>query len=169
MSIRAAVRPDAAAIADIQNWMVRDTLATFTTDLRTVSDVEDWITIGMIWVAEQDGAVLGFARLGPFRAGPGYAASFEHSVCLLPRAQGQGLGRALMGQVEQAAQQAGGHVLIAGISGANPDAIAFHHRLGFDKVGHMPQVGRKAEQWLDLILMQKILSQTLPDSRAKAG
>ena len=63
-----------------------------------------------------------------------------------------------MAALEDAARAEGVHVLIAGISSANPGAIVFHTALGFAEVGRMPEVGRKQGQWLDLVLMQKILS-----------
>lgn len=160
MSIRQAQVGDAAAIAGITNAIIRDTLVTFTTVERNPEDIAAEIRSrgpGYI-VAEHEGQVVGFATYGPFRAGPGYAHCREHSIQLAPMARGRGYGRALMLRLEDAALADGVHVLVAGISSANPDAIAFHAALGFAEVGHMPEVGFKWGQWLDLVLMQKILA-----------
>lgn len=157
MIIRAARPGDAPAITACQNWMIRETLATFTTELRHINEVEGWIASGPVWVAELADNVVGMGRLGQFRPGPGYAHTREHSVVLMPHAQGFGLGRALMARIEDQARAEACHVLVAGISSANPGAVAFHAALGFAQVGHMPEVGRKHGQWLDLILMQKTL------------
>jgi phosphinothricin acetyltransferase len=51
----------------------------------------------------------------------------------------------------------GVHAMIAAIDGANDDSVAFHRQLGFDIVARMPEVGRKFDRWLDLVLMQRIL------------
>ncbi|MES0824646.1 GNAT family N-acetyltransferase [Ruegeria sp. SCP11] len=160
MIVRRAELGDAAAIAAITNAIIRDTLVTFTTDERTVQSIAaDIETRGPgFLVAESDGQVQGFATYGPFRTGPGYAHCREHTIQLASEARGQGTGRALMAALEGAARADGVHVLVAGISSANPDAIAFHAALGFVQVGHMPEVGFKWGKRLDLVLMQKILS-----------
>lgn len=152
--IRAAQADDAVWIADIWNAVIADTLVTFTTDLKTPDAVATMIATRPVLVLTDR---TGFASYGPFRTGPGYKATVEHTILLAPAAQGRGQGRALMAALERHAKDAGHHVMVAGISGANPGAVAFHAALGFDHVGHMPQVGRKAGQWLDLILMQKQL------------
>jgi phosphinothricin acetyltransferase len=159
MKIRPAGAADAAAIADLWNGMISGTLHTFTDVEKTPQEVAALINArpAAFWLAEAE-ALAGFVTFGPFRSGPGYAATVEHSIVLAPSARGQGLGRRLMLAAEKAAQDQGVHVMIAGISSANAGAVAFHNALGFVQAGLLREVGRKRGQWLDLILMQKSLS-----------
>ncbi|MGD9294737.1 MAG: GNAT family N-acetyltransferase, partial [Roseobacter sp.] len=148
--IRPAEIGDAPAIANLWNWMIRETLATFTTELKSVAAIE-----GMLkqrpdgfFIAEEAGDLSGFVTFGPFRAGPGYAKTCEHSVVVPPGGQNRGIGSDLMRRAMHAAERAGCHVMVGAISGANPKAVRFHEKLGFREVGLMPEVGRKAGQWL---------------------
>lgn len=162
MKLRPATAEDAAAIAAIRNHLIRDTLVTFTTNEVTAQDIETEIaTRPCFLVAEDGGQVAGYACYGPFRGGPGYARTGEHSVHIAEGAQGRGIGAALMAALEAQAAANGIHVLVAGISSTNPRSEVFHARLGYETVGRMPEVGRKGGKWLGLILMQKIL-QTAP-------
>ncbi len=158
MIIRRADRGDAAALAAIHGHYVRDTLVTFTTEVKSTGDWRGEICGATpVFVAEEAGKVLGYGTFSAFRAGPGYAATAEHSVYLAKGCAGRGIGRALMNAVERAAAEAGIDVLIAGISGANPDAVSFHKHLGYVQTGRLEKVGRKQGQKLDLVLMQKNL------------
>lgn len=161
MIVRAAKPADAAAIADIWNCYIRDSAITFTTTEKTVEGLQADIAArapqGLFLVTCEAGAVLGFATAFAFRGGPGYRHTLEHTVQLAPEACGRGAGRAMMTRLEEAARAAGAHVLVAGVSGENAQAIAFHHAVGFARVGEMPEVGRKFGRWMDLVLLQKIL------------
>ena len=155
MIIRLAEAHDLQAVVDIWNDVIRNTLQTFTTAEKTVEGLG---AIDPIYVADVDGVVVGFACYFPFRTGPGYARSIEHSIYLTPAAQGQGAGRALMAAIEDHARAAGHHVLISGMSAANPGGIAFHEKIGFEVVGRLSEVGYKNGQFIDLVLAQKILN-----------
>ena len=157
--IRPARAADAAAIAEIWNAVIRESTATFTTALKTETALAALIAERgpAFLVAERAGRLLGFVTYGPFRSGPGYAPSREHTIHLAEGAQGQGVGRALMAAIEAQARREGVHVMVAGVSGENASGIAFHARLGYAEVGRMAQVARKFDRWLDLVLMQKIL------------
>lgn len=162
MILRPATPRDSAAIAAIWNPVIRQTAATFTDAEKTVDGLAAQITTRhtegkAFFVAEDSGAILGFATYSQFRGGPGYRHTMEHSVIVAPEARGRGVGRALMLALEDHARRAGVHSLWAAVSAENPDGVAFHARLGFRTVATLPQVGRKFGRWMDLVLMQKIL------------
>lgn len=157
MLIRAATFADLTAILDMWNAMIRDTTSTFTTVLKTQMDLERLLAErpDAFLVADAGDGCIGFITWGPFRASPGYAHTAEHSIICAQN--GTGTGRALMTAAMEAAQSQGVRVMVAGIGGENTAAVAFHSRLGFAKTGHLPQVGRKAGRWHDLILMSRII------------
>lgn len=162
MSIRPAREADTPAIAAIWNRYIRETAATFTTAQKTpeglAGDIAARALEGKAFlVVEEVGEILGFATYFQFRGGPGYAHTAEHSVMLAPAAQGRGLGRALMTELEAHARRAGMHSLIAGVAGENTAGVAFHAALGYRRIAVLPEVGRKFDRWMDLVLMQKLL------------
>lgn len=161
--IRPALSADGAAIAAIWNPVIRDTLITFNAVEKTEAELRDMLAAKArdgypFLVAEEEGQVLGFATYGQFRGGVGYAHTMEHTIILAPEAQGRGLGRSLMSAIEEHARARGAHSMIAGVSAANSAGIAFHAAAGYVRVAVLPEVGFKAGQWLNLVLMQKILT-----------
>lgn len=159
MRLRRAVAEDAEAIAAIWNHYIRATTVTFNPVEKSVAEVAELIAARpVVFVAERDGRIAGYATYGAFRPGVGYARSQEHSILLDPGARGGGLGRALLTAVEDHARAAGVHVLIAGVSGENAEGRAFHARMGYAEATVLHEVGWKFGRFLDLVLMQKILT-----------
>jgi L-amino acid N-acyltransferase YncA len=103
--------------------------------------------------------VIGFATYGDFRAWPGYAQTVEHSLYVAPEHQRQGTGGLLLEALVARARADRLHVMVAGIAADNAASIALHAMLGFAEVGRMPEIGRKFDRWLDLVLMQLILDE----------
>ncbi len=159
MIIRPARVDDAEALTVILNDVIENTAITFTSELKTVDYVrEDIATKGPAFVvAEMHGLAVGYASYFPFRNGPGYARTKEHSIALAPQARGTGAGRALMAALETVARAEGVHSLWAGVSAENPSGRAFHTRIGFVEVATLSEVGFKFGRWIDLVLMQKKL------------
>ncbi|UWR21516.1 GNAT family N-acetyltransferase [Sulfitobacter sp. S190] len=163
MILRAATPADLPAIGALWNAMIRDTTATFTTREKTPQDLQDLlenrpaalIVAQTAQTAQKMPSIAGFVTWGPFRSGPGYAHTVEHTI--ITATPGKGVGRALLQRGLADAAQQGAHVAVAAISGENQPAVAFHTRMGFAKAGHMREVGRKEGRWLDLILMTKHL------------
>ncbi len=159
MKIRPAQGDDAAEIAAIWNDVIDNTAFTFTTERKSPEQLtRDIAARGRAFQVATDGTrLLGFATYFQFRGGPGYAHTMEHSIQLRPDARGLGAGRALMAAIEAHARANGVHSMWAGVSGENPSGVAFHAALGYAHIATLPQVGRKFDRWMDLVLMQKIL------------
>lgn len=153
--IRVAAFGEASQIANIWNHAIRETTATFTSIEKSVGDVTDLINNRPVFVSASQQRITGFATYGTFRSGPGYAHVAEHSIYMTSNAQGVGKGRRLLTVLMKHAAASGVRILVAGIGSENTGAAAFHAALGFEKVGHLPNVGHKFGRYHDLILMQK--------------
>ena len=162
-TIRDATEADLPGILAIYNEVIATSTAVFSDRPVTLEDRQAWFAARAgqgypVLVAEGgDGSVLGFASFGDFRAWPGYRHTVEHSVHVRADARGRGVGSALLPPVLARAAALGKHVVVAGIDAANAGSIRMHERLGFERAGHLREVGRKFDRWLDLVLMQRLL------------
>ncbi len=163
MRVRSAAPSDVAAIARIWNGYISDTPVTFETEEKSAEQVAEILDRRRreghaAYVAVDGAEPLGFATYTQFRGGVGYARTMEHTVLLDPAALGRGAGRMLMAAVEARARGGGAGSMFAAVSSGNPDAIAFHARLGYREVAVLRDVGWKWDRWWDLHLMQKRLA-----------
>lgn len=162
VKLRQATVRDAEALRTIYNHEVENTTVTFDLEPRTLEEQQAWIAerqgaLGVV-VAEIDGDVVGFASLSPYRPRPAYRATVENSIYVGESARGQGVGRALMDELIDLARARGFHTILAHITGDHEASIALHHACGFEIVGVQREVGRKFGRWLDVTVMQKMLT-----------
>ncbi len=156
--IRDAKPSDAQAICDIWNPIIRDTAITFTTTPKTLTDISAQISERPFFVLELGDQIAGFATYAPFRSGPGYLRTMEHSIMMAEGFRGAGQAAPLMDQLKTHAKSQDIQSLIAGMAAQNTPAITFHTKHGFQKVAHIPKAGWKFDTWHDLILMQYTFS-----------
>ncbi len=164
MIVRAATPADVAAITAIYARHVLTGTATFEEvppeEAEMVARIAEVQARGQPWlVAEVGGAVAGYAYAGMFRARSAYRFSVENSVYISPEAQRQGVGRRLMEEVIEACRAAGYRQMLALIGDSeNTGSIRLHQALGFAPVGVFRDVGFKMDRWLDVVMMQKALT-----------
>jgi L-amino acid N-acyltransferase YncA len=168
MIIRPASEADLAGILVIYNDVVRTSSAVYTEEEANLENRLKWYAercaLGYPVLVADDGAgaVAGFSSFGDFRPWPGYRFTVEHSVYIRSDCRGQGLGTALIEPLFAEAIQLGKHVMVAGIDAANPASIRLHEKLGFERAGTLREVGTKFGRWLDLVFMQRLLSDGAP-------
>jgi L-amino acid N-acyltransferase len=166
MTIRPAIEDDLVEILRIYNHAVEHTTAVFEYRPHTIEMRREWFRAKQaaslpVLVADEAGAVRGFATYGPFRAWPAYKYSVEHSVYVDPAVHRRGIGSSLVGAVLHEAHARGLHVVMAGITSDNGVSLRLHERLGFKEVAHIPEVGFKFGRWLDLKLLQIVFDTPL--------
>lgn len=173
--IRPATAGDLPAILQIVNQAIATTTADWNIAPQTLEERAAWFTSRQqagfpVLVAERpDGTLIGWASYGPFREREGYATTVEHSVYVTEQARGTGAGSALLEALIEHARAAGKHVMVGGLDGENHASLRFHARHGFVIVGRMPEVGRKFDRWLELVLVQRTIDQPGSSSSGAAA
>ena len=153
----------AQAILDIFNDAILNSTALYDYQPRTMANMAQWFAakaqgrFPVVGVESPAGVLMAFGSYGSFRAFPAYKYTVEHSVYVHHAHRGQGLGRVVMEALLHEAGQQGYHALIGAIDASNGASVALHERLGFERVGLLPQVGFKFGRWLDLSLYQRLL------------
>jgi L-amino acid N-acyltransferase YncA len=156
--IREAAEGDLPGIFAVYDAEVLRGTATFETVPRTPAERVEWFQAHPrsrypVVVAEEGGAVLGWARLQPWSPRPAYARTAEDSVYVRADARGRGIGRALLAEILGRARGAGIAVVLARIAEGNPASVRLHAAAGFRTVGTMRRVGEKFGRILDVELM----------------
>jgi Sortase and related acyltransferases len=109
-------------------------------------------------VAEQDGEVLGYTYVTPYRPRPAYRHTVEDSVYVKAGYSGQGIGGRLLAELIARCTADGWKQMLAVIGGSsNAASIALHASQGFHPVGTLRSVGHKFGEWQDTVLMQRAL------------
>jgi len=164
--IRPATALDLPAIRELFNVLIPTTTVAFRDHLASEAEMRDWFAAQAeqahpVLVADVDGQVVGYTTWASFRGGdrfPGYRQTAELTIHVRSDRHGAGVGRLLLHALIDEAARRDVHVLVAGIDADNHASIAFHAAMGFTEVARMPEVGRKFGRWLDLVLMQRIIT-----------
>jgi phosphinothricin acetyltransferase len=67
------------------------------------------------------------------------------------------VGRLLLASLVGLAADHGFHAMFARIVGGHDASIALHEKCGFETIGVEKEVGRKFNQWLDVVVMQRLV------------
>ena len=162
ITVRHATENDLPQILDIYNDIILHTTAVYYYEPHTLEMRKAWFEGRQregfpVFVAEEDGVVLGLSSIGPFRVPTAYQFSVENTVHVAVAARGKGIGKLLMPPIIEAARQMKMHTIIAGIDATNEVSLHLHKSFGFEEVAHFKQVGYNFDRWLDLKFLQLML------------
>jgi len=161
ITIRPATEDDCAAIARIYNEGILDRLATLETETRTAEERRQWLAGKSArhpaFVAERQGAVVAWGSLNVFNARRCYDHVADFSVYVARERRGEGLGRAMLAHLLEAARTIGFHKLVLSTFPFNDAGVALYERMGFRMVGIYREQGRLDGKWVDILIMEKLL------------
>ena len=162
MHVRLATHEDDEAIRDIYNVEVETSTVTFDLVPRSADDQRRWLgnrsgAHAVVVAEDDDGTIVGFGSLSPYKERPAYSTSVEDSVYVHRDHQGRGIGKLVLTELVAVATTHGFHAMFARIVGGHQSSIGLHKSLGFELVGTEREVGRKFGKWLDVSIMQRLL------------
>jgi L-amino acid N-acyltransferase YncA len=174
-TIRLARLTDLPDINAIYNHYVLDSTASYQNEPETLEDRGRWFhahsVAHPVLVAEIDGRVIGWGSLSRYHPRAAYAHTVEDSIYIHYGHHHKGVGRALLGRLQDLGREAQHHSIVALISADQLPSIALHRSCGFIEVGRLREVGNKFSRWLDVVFMQCMLTgaSAPPDMLAEDG
>jgi phosphinothricin acetyltransferase len=161
MMIRDATPDDAQRLAEIYNYYILNSTATFEEDPLTEGQMADRIeavTKTYPWlVAERDGEVAGYAYASQFKSRCAYRKTVETSIYFDRGHTSKGMGARLYETLLARIGLLGFHTAIGMLALPNAQSVGLHEKLGFSRVGELSEVGYKFGKYIDVAYYQKLL------------
>ena len=163
MQIREATPADSAAIARIYNQGIEDRVATLETELRSPEERAEWLAghdsrHPVLVASDGTGNVLGWGSLNVFNPRRAYDHVVDFSLYVGREHRGHGIGDALLGALESRARSLGYHKLVLAAFPTNIPGKRLYERHGFSLVGIYHEQGMLDGRWVDVMVMEKLLS-----------
>ena len=168
MEIRAAAESDIEAIAEIYQYYVGTNICTLEEHPPSLEAVRNDFTHVfaskapfLVAIDSNTDRLAGYAYSGPFNPRSGYNATCEDSIYIHKDYCRNGIGKKLLRALLDVIQTSSSITqVIAKMSILPEDAVydvpscRLHLSLGFKTVGRLVKVGRKFDEWIDVVILQ---------------
>jgi phosphinothricin acetyltransferase len=162
IQVRPVNNNDVKELVAIYAYYVLNTTITFEYDVPSIEEFTQRINkITQKYpylVAIIDNEIVGYAYATAYKERAAYDWSVETTVYVKDGIHGNGVGKTLYTQLEQALKNKQFVNMLACITYPNPKSIDFHTKFGFTTVGHFPKIGYKFNEWRDIVWMMKVIN-----------
>ena len=155
MNIREFKAEDWNSVADIYQQGLNTRNATFET---SVPDYETWIKkfhSHLLWVAEIERQLVGWAGLQPVSVRKVYEGVAEVTIYIGSKHSCKGIGRALLKHLVDESEKAGIWTLYASIFPENTASIHLHQSAGFREIGYREKIAQLDGEWRNTVLFER--------------
>jgi L-amino acid N-acyltransferase YncA len=157
---RLASTADADAVNAIYNHYVRTSTATFQIQDETTAERAEELQTRPnnqpMTVLEDNGEIVGWGALSPFRSRCAYRDTIELTVYVRHDRHRNGYGRIIVRDLIERAWALGYHAILAASCTESVASIALLSSLGFGVAGTLREVGCKFGRRLDVVYLQLI-------------
>lgn len=109
------------------------------------------------FLIREEHKILGFCVLNRYKPLNSYDRTAEVTIYHVPDQCSRGIGRTVLGHLEETARDRGIRVLLATITNENQRSIRLFERMGYVRCAYLRSVGEMYGRILDLVMYQKIL------------
>lgn len=167
MKLREATEADLPAIVAIFNATIPSRMVTAQLASVTVEERRAWFREHSpahypIWVAEVDGAIVGWLSCSSFLTRCAYRGTAEVSVYVDEKFRRRGVGAGLLAAAIERAPALELTALVGLIFAHNEPSLQLFARFGFARWGHLPKVARLDDFERDLVIVGRNVA-TLPN------
>jgi len=162
--LRVANTLDASAINETYGYYIEHSLANFGEENKTVAEraqeIEELLSMYPFFVAEdENGRFLGFACAEPYRPKSGYRYTAELTIYLHPDTpKHSGVGTTLYQKLLDCLTAQGFRIAVGVLYAQNEGSLGLHRRFGFEQVGYLRNYCYKHSQWVDAVILEKVLN-----------
>ena len=166
VTTRAMTDDDLPVVREIYAQGIATRNATFETETPTVAQLRGTWLPAHRWVAEIDGAVVGWTATSPVSSRACYAGVGETSVYVAEGVRGQGVGKALMYRQVTEADAGGLWTLQTSIFPENRASIALHHSAGYRTLAVRSRIAQLDGVWRDTVFLERRRDDEADDAAA---
>jgi L-amino acid N-acyltransferase YncA len=124
-----------------------------------IPELRDFLFIGdpkyPFFCIREDNTTIGYCFLTRYKKRQAYDRTVELSIYLRPEHTGRGTGAVALKFLEDAAKNAGTHVIIGILCGKNQASIRLMEKCGYTRCGLLKNVGEKFGKVLDVVMYEK--------------
>ncbi len=153
--IRKMTEDDWNKVAEIYKEGINTGNATFEVNVPTWETWDNAHLKTCRLIAEDDGAIAGWAALTAVSGRCVYAGVAEVSVYVGEKFRGKKIGKRLLENLITESEKENLWTLQAGIFPENIPSIKIHEELGFRQIGYRERIGKMNDVWRNTILLER--------------
>ena len=153
---------DFPVIKEIYDHYILNTFYTYHIKEISIEDLKESIPVDHAkyksFLIKSDDTVCGYCYLSQYKKRQAYDRTAEITIYLKNEFTGRGIGKMVLDKMDGIAFNKGIKVLVGIISGENINSQRLFEKCGYDKNGHLKEVGEKFGKIIDVLFYQKILN-----------